>query len=255
MRDNEMDIGRALPLRFQPSANASKCDGDVVCRYCGSAIASAEAEQYRQFRICRACDGRLRQRRPTARQTYRATVHRRIERAIPPAYRHARFAHLAPRLREALDGRRTAQGLLLWGRPGSGKTYALAAYIRRLIVATRGELRVERTTFEKLSLALRDCFSPDAARTEADVLRPLLAADVLILEDIGSSRTMGTVASDHQTRTITLLIDERLEQQRPTFLTSNLNVESLTQMFDERLGSRLHAFKILELHGRDRRQQ
>lgn len=250
-----MQVGRALPIRFRPSANESKSDSDIFCRYCGSAIASAEAEQYRQFRICRACDGRLRQRRPTARQTFRATVHRRIERAIPPAFRHARFGHLAPRLREALDGRKRSQGLLLWGRPGSGKSYALAAYVRRLIVATRGELRVERTTFEKLSIALRDCFAPDALHTEADVLRPLLAADVLILEDIGSSRTMGTMASDHQTRTITLLIDERLEQQRPTFLTSNLNLESLARMFDERLGSRLHTFKVLELHGRDRRQQ
>jgi len=182
-------------------------------------------------------------------------MRRCIDRVIPNAFKHARVGQLSTKLRKALGSRLPGQGLLLWGPAGSGKSHALAALARQMIVAAHGETRVERVVFEDLMLAIRDCYKPDSSRSELDILKPLVESDVLLIEDLGTSASVGAIASDFQLRTIVHLIDRRVESYRPTFITSNLSVESLERMFDERLASRLHTFKVIELIGRDRRRQ
>lgn len=246
------------------SANASKCE--VACRYCRQAIVDG-SDVNRQCRICPTCDELMRAKQGASRhitvdrarrRTYAAAMRRRIERAIPDVFRQARWGQLANRLRAVLASRRPGQGILLWGPAGSGKSHALAALARHTIIATiatRGEIRVERVAFEGLTLAIRSCYGSESSRSEEDILRPLIESDLLVIEDLGTSASSGAVATDFRLQKIVHLIDTRMEHCRPTFITSNLSVESLERMFDERLASRLHTFKVIELAGRDRRRQ
>jgi DNA replication protein DnaC len=180
-------------------------------------------------------------------------MRKRIEVAIPMGFRHARFRALPDGLRRALLTRRQGQGLLLWGPVGTGKTFAVAALVRAAVLQTRGECRIERTVYDRLILDLRDCFKPGATKSELDVLRPYLNADVLWLDDLAASESLAGAATDFQTRTIQTLLNDRLERNLATVCTSNLSPESLRRVFDERIASRLHAFKIIELRGKDRR--
>jgi len=142
---------------------------------------------------------------------------------------------------------------LLWGGVGTGKTHAVAAIVRAAVLQTRGEIRVERAAYDRLILELRDCFKPGVTRSELDVLRPYLGADILWLDDLGASESLTGAATDFQVRTVQTLLDDRIEQNRPTFITTNLSPENLRRVFDERIASRLHTFRIVELRGPDRR--
>ena len=51
-----------------------------------------------------------------------------------------------------------------------------------------------------------------------------------------------------------ILINERLENNRPTVITSNLDLEDISRI-DDRLASRLATFDYVELSGKDRRLQ
>lgn len=254
---------RVSPNRFPPLAKSSKSEagGGVSCRHCGAGIPSDVGEASLRFRICRGCDTRIgrsasngsaaggRQRRGL----YAAALGKRIDAAIPETFRHARLRGLPENLRRALLSRNRGQGLLVWGPVGTGKTHAVAAVVRAAIVQTRGEIRVERVTYDRLILDLRDSFKPGGAKSELDVLRPYLAADIFWLDDLAASESLAGAASDFQTRTIQSLLNDRMERNLPTFCTSNLSPESLRRVFDERISSRLHSFKIIELRGADRR--
>ncbi|MBN1508747.1 MAG: hypothetical protein JW955_18000 [Sedimentisphaerales bacterium] len=61
--------------------------------------------------------------------------------------------------------------------------------------------------------------------------------------------------SDFSLRTFLVLLDQRLEACRPTFITTNKPLEQLGESFDDRTASRLiQACRIVKLEGRDRRQ-
>jgi len=63
------------------------------------------------------------------------------------------------------------KGLLLWGAPGAGKTYSMAALARQYI--SQG-FTAARTGYELLCLQLRDTFKSKATETELPVIKPYL---------------------------------------------------------------------------------
>lgn len=174
----------------------------------------------------------------------------RLARAIPPHFRHARIGRVPENLREALAKRGREQSLLLFGGVGIGKTYAIAAVVRDMIVRTRGGVKVARTTHAGLDQALRASFTRHSHTSELDVLKPLLEADVLWLEDIGS----GVTPSEFTQRTLETVIDHRIEQERVTIVTSNLSVAQIENAYGPRVGSRLSTFMVVRLQGKDRRK-
>ncbi len=139
-------------------------------------------------------------------------------------------------------------GVLLWGATGNGKTYSLAALSKKYIVD--GYI-VKRIHYEILCLLLRDTYN--APNSEWDVIEPLLNCDKLIIEDIGTTQSIGKVESDFSRRTLTVILDIRMENCRPTFITSNKSVENLSESFDERIGDRLRTFHIFNLGKKSKR--
>ncbi len=175
-----------------------------------------------------------------------------IAAVVPSRYLGARLEHLPDALQLAMGDLREDEGLLLWGSPGAGKTYAMAALARHYLAAG---YNVQRIGFEMLLLRIRDTYKPASKETELGLVQPLIDADKLFIEDVGTTVSLDKQESDFSLRTFLVLLDRRLEACQPTFITTNKPVEQLGKSFDDRVASRLiQACKIIRLEGKDRRQ-
>ena len=185
----------------------------------------------------------------------RGKLIQRLSVIVPPLFAKAHIRDFSPlfraKLLKVVDPAAMAEGLLLWGAPGVGKTHAMAA-IGRYIVTRGGRCR--RMTYEMLALQIRDTFKANSTKTELGVIQPLLDCQFLFIEDVGTTVSSGSQESDFSLRTLLVILDHRLEQRRPTFLTSNKSVEGLRQTFDARIASRLQAFMVIQMAGADKRK-
>ncbi len=107
------------------------------------------------------------------------------------------------------------RGLLFYGPHGVGKTH-LAVGILKEIIRKKGARGYFFETRELLRL-VRDTYNRSVEETEMDVLRPVLEADVLLLDDLGAERT-----SEWVQETLGLVVNTRYNAKRPTVFTSNL---------------------------------
>lgn len=114
--------------------------------------------------------------------------------------------------------------------------------------------QVVRVAYDMLMLQIRDTYKPGAKQTELGVIQPLIDAEKLIIEDVGVTVSVGAQESDFSLRTFLVLLDQRLEHCRATYITSNKSVEEIGKSFDARVASRLRqACEIVQLTGKDRR--
>ena len=169
----------------------------------------------------------------------------RLLEVVPERYLKAEMGKLRVPLRDAFMSTEHT-GIVLWGEPGRGKTYAMAVLAMRYV--TEGFI-VQRIHYEELCLKLRDTFNPKTTQTEWSLIEPLLNCDKLFIEDVGTTKSIGKQESDFSLRTFLLLLDMRLERMRPTFITSNKSVESLGESFDQRVSDRLGMFKVFKMSG------
>jgi len=183
---------------------------------------------------------------------------------IPRGYAHCELANFEPNtdsLREA--ARRAAafleafpvpaKGLLFHGRHGVGKTH-LAVAILKDAIRLKGARGYFYETRELLKL-VRDTYAGGEA-TEMEVLRPVLDADLLVLDDLGAEKT-----SEWVQETLGLVVNTRYAERRPTIFTTNLadtasdDVNSLVVRIGARTRSRLFEMcEWVEMDGYDTRQ-
>ena len=141
------------------------------------------------------------------------------------------------------------------GRHGVGKTH-LAVAILKDVIRTKGARGYFYETRELLKL-VRDTYNNGGDATEMDVLRPVLDADLLVLDDLGAEKT-----SEWVQETLGLVVNTRYSERRPTIFTTNLvdspNPEDLNSMI-VRIGARTRSrlFEMcewVEMDGADTRQ-
>jgi DNA replication protein DnaC len=96
-----------------------------------------------------------------------------------------------------------------------GKTH-LAVGILKACVRSKGARAYFFETRELLRL-VRDTYNRSVEETEMEVLKPLLEADLLVLDDLGAERT-----SEWVQETLGLVVNTRYNARRPTIFTSNL---------------------------------
>ena len=112
------------------------------------------------------------------------------------------------------------RGLLFYGDAGVGKTHLAVALMKDAIV--RKSARAVFYEVRELLKLVRDTYNSSTEMSELDVLRPVLEADLLVLDDLGAEKK-----SEWVDETLGLVINTRYSERRLTVLTTNLrDVES-----------------------------
>lgn len=119
----------------------------------------------------------------------------------------------------------TKHGLLLAGSVGVGKTYILVALTKAL--AARG-VSVKFVDFFELLSALKAGYSQD--KSDADLIAPLLAVDVLVIDELGKGRN-----NDWELTILDQLIMGRYNLKKPVIASTNYQLKA---------GASSHAYNV-----------
>ncbi len=133
------------------------------------------------------------------------------------------------------------RGLLFHGDAGVGKTH-LAVALMKEAIRRKGARAVFYETRELLKL-VRDTYNSSVESTELEVLRPVLEADLLVLDDLGAEKK-----SEWVDETIGMVVNTRYSERRVTVFTTNLHDENNTDpgSFAYQLGLRTRS-RLLEM--------
>ena len=193
--------------------------------------------------------------------------HKRLAEAhIPKRYQHCTLANftaynesleravgLAGRVATAYPV--VTQGLFLEGQPGVGKTH-LAVAVLKQVIQTTGARGLFYDTRDLLRV-IRSTYDPSIRTTELEILRPVMTADLLVLDDLGAEKP-----SEWVDETMNLIVNTRYNERRLTIFTSNYpdipddtEPNSLLFRIGSRMRSRLHEMcEFVVLDGADYRE-
>ena len=194
-------------------------------------------------------------------------VHDRLGDAnIPKRYLHCTFENFTAynesleqavaKARHVADSFPVSRGLLFEGQPGVGKTH-LAVAVLKQVIETAGVRGLFYDTRDLLRV-IRSTYDPSIRTTELDVLRPVMTADLLVLDDLGAEKT-----SEWVEETMNLIVNTRYNERRLTVFTSNYQdfpeelaePNSLIFRIGHRMRSRLHEMcEFLQMDGADYRE-
>ena len=173
----------------------------------------------------------------------------RIRQAIPKHYWKAKLGRIKPQTRRLLIAGAHHPGLFLFGGTGTGKTYGACALIRQARLEGRS---VVFQRWDDLLLTIRKTFDGQGG-TEAAIVESLQRPDLLIVDDLGTTRSSGQ-ETDFNCRTLLGILDGRINSELTTIITSNRTPAQIEAAFGERVGSRLSLFTCLKMGGHDKRK-
>ncbi|HYN20333.1 MAG TPA: ATP-binding protein, partial [Thermoanaerobaculia bacterium] len=166
----------------------------------------------------------------------RDAVARLIEAAgIPPRYRHYRLssfkvssesAPMRDQLTQALSvahqyaagfvlegGRFRESGLLFMGPAGAGKTHLAVGVLLEIVEHYRVHARFAE--FTSLIHQIQDTFDPNSPESKRKILDPLVEAELLVLDELGSQKPTPWVRD-----ILYLIINHRYTHRLPTIFTT-----------------------------------
>ena len=135
------------------------------------------------------------------------------------------------------------------GLSGTGKTY-LATCVARNIME-KGFTVIFVTAFKLNEIFLK--YHLDFKGEGGDYLDNLYSCDFLVIDDLGTENTLKNVTNEY----LLSLVSERLNNNKHTLLTTNLNGDQIRLKYDDRLHSRLLDKKktyVFTFSGEDLRQ-
>ncbi len=202
------------------------------------------------------------------------------EARIPKRYEHCDLESYLPRHRTQEKAKNVVLrfleryplidvGLLFLGPCGVGKTH-LAVSLLRQVITEKGDAGVFYD-FRDLLKEIQGSWNSVSQASELDVLRPVLEAKVLVLDELGANKPTNWVRD-----TVAYIINCRYNDKKMTIFTSNLpdlhvaerdespdrfqnrsvREDSLADRIGARLRSRLYEMcKIVEIKGGDYREE
>ncbi|HEY3628578.1 MAG TPA: ATP-binding protein [Terracidiphilus sp.] len=169
--------------------------------------------------------------RPCECQEMQREERRLVAAQIPERYRHCSMDTFDPSfpgadssLKEALVTARrfvdeypvdtAGKGILFVGTMGTGKTHLSVGVLRRL-VREKG-VRGLFCDYRELLKSIQNSYNPQVATTELELLKPVFAAEVLVLDDIGAQKPNEWVWD-----TVALILNARYNDKQSTIITTN----------------------------------
>ncbi len=104
-------------------------------------------------------------------------------------------------------------GLLIMGTCGAGKTHLAVAALRQIVLRGHTGLFYD---YRELLKEIQGSYNHESQTSELSVLEPVLTADVLLLDDLGSSKP-----SPWAMETVGHILNSRYNEKRVTLLTTN----------------------------------
>jgi DNA replication protein DnaC len=124
-------------------------------------------------------------------------------------------AHLTARkFVEAYPVDTAGKGLLFTGSLGVGKTHLAVGVLRRL-VQERG-VKGLFCDYRELLKNIQNSYNPQVSTTELQLLKPVFAAEVLVLDDLGAQKPNEWVWD-----TVALILNTRYNDKQTTIITTN----------------------------------
>ena len=112
------------------------------------------------------------------------------------------------------------KGLYLHGSFGSGKTYILAALLNEL--AKNGATTVIMY-YPQLLRTLKESFNKTDNESYDEMINKFMTTDIILFDDIGAEN----LTAWSRDEVLGTILQYRMEENLPTFFTSNLNIEEL----------------------------
>jgi DNA replication protein DnaC len=157
------------------------------------------------------------------------------------------------------------ESVFVSGKCGTGKTHLaiglLKEWVRKYTIGFITEKNMTDAqmfgwnTVEPIFLPSVDLFFElkstfnSKSEDEMDIIKKYERTPLLVIDDVGSEKV-----SDWSRQMFYLLVDRRYRNMNPTIITSNLSLQQIAELIDERISSRICEMGIVtELVGKDRR--
>lgn len=128
-------------------------------------------------------------------------------------------------------------GLLIYGEPGNGKTFLSSCIANELL---KRYIPVICVGINVLLSRIQETYNRFGGEAQADVIRGLCNADLLIIDDLGAEH-----CNDWSRTMVYNIIDSRYRSKLPLIITSNLNINPqqsdgvLAQIYTRRTEDRI----------------
>lgn len=137
------------------------------------------------------------------------------------------------------------KSILFYGNPGLGKTFLCNCIAKDLL--DRGKTVLYVTAFQLFKMVENEKFKKDEFESESGFLDLIYDADLLIIDDLGTE--FSTIVSNSELFNI---INLRLNSERSTIISTNLNPKDLMNQYSERVASRIFGeYDTFHLFGDD----
>ena len=130
------------------------------------------------------------------------------------------------------------KGLLLMGGCGVGKTHLAVSALLEIINSGKPG-RLLFSNFQDLIQEIQASFDADNANTKSEIMRPILEADLLVLDELGSQKPTQFVQD-----ILYYVINTRYNEERATIFTTNYydrSADAKEETLEQRIGTRLRS--------------